>query len=949
MNLIYLLKKGKLFYGALLFACCFPLLSFSQCPGVTLQGVATESRCEASGTLTIDVNGAPGSSSITYGIVSAPALFPSAQLGHYQSSNLFEALPVGSYQIEVQVSGGSGSCISSIDLFVPGNYVQMDVTQAVSNNTKCSGMPGDGSISVQAINGRQLAGGGYSYALILPAAYGSVNTNGVFSNLPEGTYTIRAYDSCGNFQSRDITVGTTVRSYIPMAGNAEHTGCSQVEAQILLYDPATAQYTNANSYTGYTYGYYNDAGNFVGYLPMADFITTHTNVFQIARDTFSVFIKDLCGNIRNTGLFHLSNFNYYGFTGSFAEGLTTSASCANFNVNLSNYLYDKGTNPKFTITCAPDSSVIGQSSYTGIFTNLLYGNYCYEITDDCGRSKTFDFSKNYNGLLLYSSTLSQHSCTNKYGSLVLDGPYSVSAPLKVEVIDSIMNVSGTLMRTLVYNTVTNNMIVADSLPMGKNIFLKFSDVCSNPVTLGPFLFSPLNINTWNNITPLCVNKANLTHAVIPSDPLLLSLDGITTVVTGSDGIDYAWFSSWVTSPVYTPKNDTIQVNNLPVGTYIIKTYSDESCINNYYVDTFSVLPYTQPTLLDATSFTCNGSIANNYSLTLSATGGIPNFTYEITGSTPNNIVRAPQSSNAFQNLPINENIQLRMVDGCGNTSSNAVIIKDFLPRTINALGSTCAGGNVVLHVQPLPGDADYTWRFNGTIISSGLNDTTVSLAPFSNINYGDYTVEVLPALGCQPVQSSLTLTNTCSSLPVDFIGFTGTTKNNFVSLEWKTTRETGVDYFEIEKSLDGIQYSRIGTQAAGNELSLVYTYKFSDSQPLAQRTYYRIRVINLNGNKEHSETISFVPGSAFLNTVNIAPNPFNARLTLNLNSKTVFKATVSMYDAQGRLVLAEEWKINSGQNQKMISPKTILSNGIYLIRITTSNNELIFRSSVLKQ
>lgn len=96
-------------------------------------------------------------------------------------------------------------------------------------------------------------------------------------------------------------------------------------------------------------------------------------------------------------------------------------------------------------------------------------------------------------------------------------------------------------------------------------------------------------------------------------------------------------------------------------------------------------------------------------------------------------------------------------------------------------------------------------------------------------------------------------------LPVRFVKLEGKKQNNEVKLTWMVADEKGVSRYEVEKSLDGYQFSKIGNVQA----ALKNDYSFIDytSKPVA---YYRVKSIDEDEKHGYSQII-FLKGEA--NTV----------------------------------------------------------------------------------
>jgi hypothetical protein len=106
---------------------------------------------------------------------------------------------------------------------------------------------------------------------------------------------------------------------------------------------------------------------------------------------------------------------------------------------------------------------------------------------------------------------------------------------------------------------------------------------------------------------------------------------------------------------------------------------------------------------------------------------------------------------------------------------------------------------------------------------------------------------------CQSVNTTYTLPNGCSPIPVQWISFTGRENNKRVLLNWSTANEISNQYFAIEKSNNAVNgFTEIGTVNShgingGN-------YEFTDNHPDAFN-YYRLKQVDFSGGFKYSETV----------------------------------------------------------------------------------------------
>ena len=172
-------------------------------------------------------------------------------------------------------------------------------------------------------------------------------------------------------------------------------------------------------------------------------------------------------------------------------------------------------------------------------------------------------------------------------------------------------------------------------------------------------------------------------------------------------------------------------------------------------------------------------------------------------------------------------------------------------------------------------------------------------------------------------------------LPVTLTTFTAQAVHNQDGLlKWTTASETDNAYFDVERSLDGSSFVKIG-QVAGQGTKLTATdYTLLDAGVAAKATglvYYRLRQVDLSGAAAYSvvRTISFGDGSATL--VSVYPNPAASATTLDLRSLPAASTyQVQLLDATGRT--ARTWTL--GGNQLQALELSNVAAGTYHVLVT---------------
>jgi Secretion system C-terminal sorting domain len=175
-----------------------------------------------------------------------------------------------------------------------------------------------------------------------------------------------------------------------------------------------------------------------------------------------------------------------------------------------------------------------------------------------------------------------------------------------------------------------------------------------------------------------------------------------------------------------------------------------------------------------------------------------------------------------------------------------------------------------------------------------------------------------------------------ATLPLHLISFSAVYNSPKAELTWKTTSEMNVSHFEIEKSTDGISYTEVGVVLASGNQTDISTYSFSDlvNADREQVIYYRLRMVDIDGQSKYSETRMIRVGKKGQNAVTIVtyPNPATneVRITVPANWQRK-KSVYEVITLAGQTVVRKE---NANSNQTETVNVNNLSAGIYLLRVS---------------
>ncbi len=169
------------------------------------------------------------------------------------------------------------------------------------------------------------------------------------------------------------------------------------------------------------------------------------------------------------------------------------------------------------------------------------------------------------------------------------------------------------------------------------------------------------------------------------------------------------------------------------------------------------------------------------------------------------------------------------------------------------------------------------------------------------------------------------------TLPVEWKYFRASKNQNNVALTWATTSEVNSDFFAIERSLDGINFTEISKVSAKGNSAETVEYEHLDQQPLPGTSFYRLKQFDFDGSFEYSN-VQIVKNEVRSNQVKVFPNPLNKNDNLQIIGSTKEDLKVKIYDINGRLVLEQIVLDGSGE-----IPLESLQNNTYFYKISGKN------------
>lgn len=228
-------------------------------------------------------------------------------------------------------------------------------------------------------------------------------------------------------------------------------------------------------------------------------------------------------------------------------------------------------------------------------------------------------------------------------------------------------------------------------------------------------------------------------------------------------------------------------------------------------------------------------------------------------------------------------------------------------------------------------------RFYADNSISILNDSDVSHLQGPYIAaWGTYFVKITDAFGCTGT-GDYTVASVlgCTVLAETGLQLKAADAGNWVKLQWHTLALAGTSYFIVERSADGVNWQTIGQRKQDNTGN---DYEFIDKAPISGKSYYRLKLVNVNGGLNYSNIAK--TNTVYGLTPVIYPNPAaNGQLQTVAFSVPagVARVQITAADALGRLLYNTVHAVAPGKNYIQLHFTITLQPGVYFLKITGEN------------
>ena len=174
--------------------------------------------------------------------------------------------------------------------------------------------------------------------------------------------------------------------------------------------------------------------------------------------------------------------------------------------------------------------------------------------------------------------------------------------------------------------------------------------------------------------------------------------------------------------------------------------------------------------------------------------------------------------------------------------------------------------------------------------------------------------------------------------PVTIASVKASVQNDKVSIDWNVENQSSMKQYEVERSVDGKNFTQIAEVAANNNSSA--SYNWLDENAAQGNNYYRIRSVDVNGKTEYSSIVKAQISNVSV-SIKIYPNPaVDAKVNIQLVNQPAGVYYARLLNSIGQVIASKKIVRTAGNSIETIEWNKNAARGIYNLQITMPDGSL---------
>jgi len=178
----------------------------------------------------------------------------------------------------------------------------------------------------------------------------------------------------------------------------------------------------------------------------------------------------------------------------------------------------------------------------------------------------------------------------------------------------------------------------------------------------------------------------------------------------------------------------------------------------------------------------------------------------------------------------------------------------------------------------------------------------------------------------------------------NLLGFNAAYGKNSFDLNWNTLPQSDCDHFEIERSLDGSSFEKLGEIKGYSNQGQEETYSFRDkvrpALAIKNDFYYRLKQVDASGHVSYSKVlIARMYHAHGLSSLSITPDPVINDILVNVQVKEKSLVVMKIKDQQGNEIMRKTASAATGFSTHSIDGTHELKSGMYILEVIVNSSE----------
>ena len=163
-----------------------------------------------------------------------------------------------------------------------------------------------------------------------------------------------------------------------------------------------------------------------------------------------------------------------------------------------------------------------------------------------------------------------------------------------------------------------------------------------------------------------------------------------------------------------------------------------------------------------------------------------------------------------------------------------------------------------------------------------------------------------------------------------------------VVMNWQTMHESNLDYFSLERSIDGIHFQQVAQKLAAGKSEETLNYFLIDPAPLYGESIYRVRARSFKGESIVTDihNVHFDAPTASLGIRYVSPNPFKENFSVSYRSLSAIDVNVKVTSISGQVVYSGVMQPEIDRdNHFQYKEAASLRPGIYFLSLSQGDDQ----------